>query len=160
MNKILYYIITTLCTFIASPVLAQQLVGAWKLTAADKILPNGQRVADYGANPHGIAIFTPDGHYMVEIYSSDRKPFASGDRKKGTPEEYRDAMLTMSCHFGTYEVDTVRNRIRFHIDRSSYPNSDATTRENDFSIKDSQLSWQVPPRPNGDIPVSVFTRIR
>ncbi|MVT07843.1 lipocalin-like domain-containing protein [Chitinophaga tropicalis] len=160
MNKMLQYVIATFSTCISIPVFGQQLAGTWKLIAADKILPDGRQAADYGDNPHGIAIFTNNGHYTVEIFHNDRQRFASGDREKGTPEEYRNAMLTMSCHFGTYEVDTVKNRIRFHIDKASFPNADGTSRENTFSLKDDQLSWQLPPRPNGEIPLSVFTRIR
>src|SRR5438046_2440483 len=102
-------------TAMAMPGFSQSnsLTGTWKLTAADQILPDGRRVADYGAAPHGIAIFTADGHYVVEIFRSDRMKFASGDRTKGTPEEYKAAMLTASCHFGTYTVDTAKGTITF-----------------------------------------------
>lgn len=159
MKKLLSYVIAACGSSIVLPVSGQQIVGAWKLTAADKIV-NGQRLADYGPDPHGIAIFTADGHYAVEIYRSDRVPFASNDREKGTPEEYRTALLTMSCHFGTYEVDSTAGKIKFHIDKGSFPNGDGATRVNTFFLKDDQLSWQLPPRPNGEIPISVFIRIR
>ena len=46
------------------------IVGTWVLTAADKLLPDGKRVPDFGPNPHGLAIFTADGHYSVQIYSA------------------------------------------------------------------------------------------
>ena len=76
--------------FMTMPVFSQStlLVGSWRLTAADKILPDGSQVADYGTAPRGIAIFTADGHYVVEIFRSDRLKFALGDRAIGTPEEY------------------------------------------------------------------------
>jgi hypothetical protein len=159
MKKILRYLLATISSFITIPVFGQQLAGTWRLVAADKILPNGQRTADYGSSPHGIAIFTTDGHYTVEIFNNERKAFASGDREKGTPEEYRDAILTMSCHFGKYQVDSADKTIIFHIDKSSFPNGDGTTRRNSFTLSSDQLSWQLPPRRNGEIPISVFTRI-
>ncbi len=133
------------------------LVGSWRLTAADKILPDSSRVADFGKDPRGIAIFTADGHYVVEIFRSDRIKFASGDRAKGTPEEYKDAILSSSCHFGTYTVDA--GTITFHIDRASYPNWDETTRVSAFTLEGDKLTWRVPPRPDGSIPVSVFSRM-
>ena len=147
--------------FMTMPVFSQStlLVGSWRLTAADKILPDGSRVADYGTDPRGIAIFTADGHYVVEIFRSDRLKFASGDRAKGTPEEYKDAVLSTSCHFGTYTVDVAKGTITFHLERASYPNSDETTRVNSFALEGDQLSWHVPPRPDGSIPVSVFRRM-
>lgn len=148
--------------FMGMPVWAQStlLVGSWRLTAADKILPDGSQVADYGTDPRGIAIFTADGHYVVEIFRSDRTKFASGDRAKGTPEEYKDAILSASCHFGTYSVDETKGTITFHTERASYPNWDETTRTSGFKLEGDKLTWRVPPRPDGSIPVSVFSRMR
>ncbi|HEX3079723.1 MAG TPA: lipocalin-like domain-containing protein, partial [Puia sp.] len=74
--------------FAAMPVFSQSklLVGSWRLIAANKILPDGSEVADYGTDPRGIAIFTADGHYVIEIFRSEHVKFASGDRAKGTPD--------------------------------------------------------------------------
>jgi hypothetical protein len=147
--------------FTTIPVFSQSklLTGSWRLTAADKILPDGSQVADFGTAPHGIAIFTADGHYVVEIFRSDRIKFASGDRAKGTPEEYKDAVLSASCHFGTYSVDAAKGTITFHLDRASYPNWDETTRVSSFKLEGDKLTWRVPPRPDGSIPVSIFNRM-
>ena len=38
------------------------IVGTWVLAAADKLLPDGTRVEDYGPHPHGLCIFTSDGY--------------------------------------------------------------------------------------------------
>jgi hypothetical protein len=139
--------------------ISQSIAGSWRLIAADKILPDGSRVADYGAAPRGIAILTDDGHYVVEIFRSDRPKFASGDRAKGTPEEYKAAILGASCHFGTYMVDEAKGAITFHTERASYPNWDETTRVSSFTLEGDTLTWRVSPRPDGSIPVSVFTRM-
>ncbi len=72
------------------------IVGTWTLARAEKLLPDGSHVSDYGPNPHGLAIFTADGHYSVHIYRAERLKFGSGDKQKGTPQEYRDASLSMS----------------------------------------------------------------
>jgi hypothetical protein len=143
------------------PALAQQnrLIGSWRLIAADKLLPDGRQVTDYGADPHGIAIFTEAGNYVVEIFQNKRMKFASGDRATGTLEEYKDALFTASCHFGTYSVDTTRNTITFNIDRASFPNQDQTSQVRSFTLNGDTLSWRVPARPDGSNPVSVFRRI-
>jgi hypothetical protein len=173
--------------FAAMPVFSQSklLVGSWRLIAANKILPDGSEVADYGTDPRGIAIFTADGHYVIEIFRSEHVKFASGDRAKGTPDEYKDAVLSASCHFGTYTVDEtngnsekykdallssdfafeaylldrVKGTITFHTERASYPNWDGTTRTSSFMLKGDKLTWWVPPRPDGSTPVSVFSRM-
>jgi len=143
------------------PALSQSnmVTGSWRLTAADKILPDGRQVADYGSAPRGIAIFTGEGHYVIEIFRSEHLKFASGDRSKGTPEEYKDAVMSASCHFGTYSVDAAKGTITFHTERASYPNWDETTRISSFKLEGDKLSWHGAPRPDGSVPVSIFSRI-
>jgi len=133
--------------------------GHWKLIAADKILPDGSRVPDYGDEPHGIAIFTSDGYFVVEVFRDVRVKFASKDRAKGTPEEYKDASLSASCSFGTYSVDPATSKVTMKIDRSTFPNSDETTQVRAYELKGGILSWKVPARPDGSIPVTVLRRI-
>jgi len=172
--------------FATLPAFSQsKLVGCWRLTAADKIQPGGKEVADYGTDPRGIAIFTADGHYVIEIFRSEHLKFALGDRTKGAPEEYKDAVLSASCHFGTYTVtytanepgfgpedykdadlsansyiiDEAKGIITFHTERASYPNWDETTRVANFTLEGDKLTWQSPARPDGVIPVSVFSRM-
>jgi len=135
------------------------IVGTWTLAGADKILPDGKQVQDYGADPHGIVIFTSDGRYAVEIFRSDRKKFASNDRTAGTPEEYRDAIMSTSAHFGRYVVDAEKGAIRFQVDRASFPNWDDTTRVSSFTLTGDTLTWRTPPRPDGSIPVTILKRV-
>ena len=125
------------------------IAGSWTLDRADKILPGGKQVSDYGAEPHGIAIFTEDGRYAVEIFRSERTKFASKERATGTPEEYRDAIMSTSAHFGRYAVDAQRGTITFAIDRASFPNWDETTRTSAFTLQGDTLSWRGSPRPDG-----------
>lgn len=134
-------------------------VGSWKLIAADKLLPDGTRVADYGAEPHGMAIFTADGHFMVEVFRDVRLKFASNDRAKGTPEEYKDASLSSSCSFGTYSVDPATSKVTMKIDRATFPNNDDTTQVRAYELKADILSWRVPARPDGSVPITVLRRV-
>ena len=136
------------------------VVGTWALTAAERLLPDGTRVADYGPSPHGLVIFTADGYYSVQIYRAERPRFSSGDKLKGTPEEYKEASLGMSVHFGRYTVDPAKGTITFHIDRASFPNWDDTTQVRAYDLKGDELSWKVPPRPDGSIPVTRLRRVR
>jgi hypothetical protein len=134
-------------------------VGHWKLIGADKILPDGSRVPDYGTEPHGMAIFTSDGYFMIEIFREVRIKFVSNDRAKGSPEEYKDASLSASCSFGTYSVDPATSKVTMKIDRSTFPNNDETTQVRAYELKGDVLSWKVPARPDGSIPVTVLRRI-
>jgi hypothetical protein len=138
---------------------ANPFVGTWKLIAADKLLPDGTRVADYGAQPHGMAIFTADGNFMVEVFRDVRVKFAGNDRAKGTFEEYKDASLSGSCLFGTYSVDPASGKVTMKIDRATFPNYDETTQVRAYELKGDTLSWKVPARPDGSIPITVLRRI-
>jgi hypothetical protein len=134
------------------------IVGTWVLTGADKLLPDGSRVADFGSNPHGLCIFTSDGYYSLQIYRSDRLKFASGDKFKGTPEEYKDASLGMSVGFGRYDVDPVKHTITFHRAGNSFANLEGTTGVDPYELKGDTLSWKVAARPDGSIPITVLQR--
>lgn len=136
------------------------IVGTWVLTGADKLLPDGTRVPDYGPNPHGLAIFTADGYYSVQIYRSERLKFSSGDKFKGTAEEYKDASLSTSVHFGRYRVDPAKHTITFQIDRSSVPNLDDTTAVRSYELRGNELSWKVAARQDGSIPLTTLQRVR
>lgn len=139
---------------------SNSIVGTWALTAADKLLPDGTRTSDFGSDPRGLVIFTANGYYSVQIYRGELWKFASGDKLKGTPQEYKDASLGMSIHFGRYTVDPVKNTITFKIDRSSFPNWDETTQVRTYELKGDELSWKVPPRPDGSTPLTVLRRIQ
>jgi hypothetical protein len=136
------------------------IVGTWVLTGAEKLLSDGTRVPDYGENPHGLVVFTADGYYSVQIYRADRLKFSSGDKLKGTPEEYKQASLSTSVHFGRYTMDPAKQTITFHIDRSSFPNQDDTTQVRPYEMTGDELSWKVAPRPDGSIPITVLRRAK
>jgi Lipocalin-like domain len=142
--------------------LAQEpsFVGTWTLAGADKLLPNGTRVPDYGPNPHGLMIFTADGYYSLQIYRAERLKFSSGDKFKGTLEEYQDASLSMSTGFGRYSVDPEKHTLTFHTDRSSVPNRDDTTVVRTYELKGDELSWRVTPRQDGSIPITTIRRVK
>jgi hypothetical protein len=152
--------VATIAVSLSAMAQAPSIVGTWVLTGAEKLLPDGKRVADYGANPHGLVIFTADGYYSVQIYRADRLKFSSGDKLKGTPDEYREASLSTSVHFGRYSIDTVHHTITFNVDRSSFPNQDDTTQVRPYETKGDELSWKVAPRPDGSVPITILRRAR
>jgi hypothetical protein len=156
--KAIFLLATLMTTALSAIAQSPSLVGAWILSGADKILPDGRQVSDYGTDPHGIVIFTADGRYVVEIFRGDRKRFASNDRATGTPEEYKDAIMSTSAHFGRYAVDADKGTITFKVDRASFPNWDDTTRVSTFTLIGDTLTWRTPPRPDGSVPVTILKR--
>lgn len=137
------------------------LTGTWTLVAADRIAPDGVRRPDYGANPHGQLIVDANGRYSVQIYSDDRARFASGDKAKGTLDEYTGAVLGMSTHFGTCSIDEAAGTLRFRIERSAFKNWEGTEQLRKYELHGDELSYQVPASAsgNGSIAVSLWRRM-
>ncbi len=135
------------------------LAGTWTLVAADVQHADGSRGRDYGAAPKGLLIIDKQGHYTLQIFKSERETFSAGDKAKGTPTEYRDAVMGSSTHFGTVSVDPAAGTLTFHIENASFPNWIGQEQKRSFELKADQLSYRVTPRPNGDVPISIWRRL-
>lgn len=136
-----------------------ELSGTWTLVAADVEHPDGTRGRDYGAAPSGLLMIDDRGRYSLQIFKSERERFASGDKASGTPTEYRDAVMGSSTHFGAITVDSGNHAIVFHIQHASFPNWEGTQQTRSYQLRDGELSYQVTPRPNGDVPISIWKRV-
>ncbi|MGH6617481.1 lipocalin-like domain-containing protein [Sphingomonas sp.] len=137
----------------------RELVGSWTLVAADVRHPDGSIGRDYGEAPKGSLMIDARGRYALLIYKSERPKFASGDKAKGTPEEYRDTVLGMSTHFGTVAVDAATKTLTFTIDQASFSNWNGAKQQRHYELKRGELSYTVEARPNGDVPISIWRRI-
>lgn len=138
---------------------APSLAGTWTLVAADVQHPDGTVGRDYGADPKGLLLIDMHGNYSLQIFRSERPRFASNDKATGTPDEFRDAVLGSSTHYGKLTVDPAHHMLAFHISNASYPNWIGQTQTRSYQLKDGELSYRVPPRANGDIPISVWRRV-
>lgn len=142
------------------PCWSAELAGTWTLEAADDLHPDGTRTPGYGAKPQGLLMIDAQGRYSLQIFRSEPTPFASGDKRKGTAQEYAAAVLGMSSHFGTCEVDAAGKMLTFRIDRASYPNWNGTVQRRPYELDGDVLSYRVPPTPDGTVPISVWRRVR
>jgi len=134
-----------------------QLVGAWDLIGAYREHPDGSRSDDYGAKPRGTLTVGSDGRYALQIYHAERPPFA-GDFRAAEPPEYKRLLLTMSTHFGSVAVE--EGKLVFRISAASNPQWDGSVQRREYQLKGDVLEWRVPPRLDGDVPISVWRRVR
>ena len=134
------------------------LAGTWTLVAADVLHPDGSRSHDYGEAPKGLLTIDRVGHYSLQIFRSDRSRFA-GAKTSGSPDEYRAAVMGSSTHYGTLMVEPAKHQLVFHIEGASFPNWEGQVQRRTFELRDDTLSYRVPPRPDGNVPVSVWRRI-
>ncbi|CAB3624572.1 lipocalin-like domain protein [Achromobacter marplatensis] len=136
------------------------MVGTWSLVAADVLHPDGTRAHDYGASPKGMLMIDAQGHYSLQIFKAERPRFASADKGAATPAEYKAAVMGSSTHFGTISIDPADATLTFRIDHASFPNWEGQQQKRSYELKNGELSYRVAPRPNGDVPISVWRRIK
>jgi Lipocalin-like domain len=102
--------------------LKDRIVGTWDFIVAEVKAPDGKVSQPFGDKPKGILIFTPDGRFAQIHVAGDVPKIASGNRLKGTPEEYTVIMQRSISVFGRYTVDEVKKTVTFHIAAASFPN--------------------------------------
>ena len=141
-------------------IVTPSLAGTWSLIAADVLHPDGTRARDFGAAPDGLLMIDSQGRYTLQIFKSERPRFASGDKLTGTPDEYAAAVLGSSTHFGTLSIDAAAGTLTFSIRKASFPNWEGDRQVRHYELKGDELSYRVTPRPNGDVPISVWKRVR
>ena len=139
---------------------APSLAGTWRLEAADKLLPDGTRQRDYGAHPDGRLMIDDQGRYVLVIFKAERPDFASPDKSLGTDAEFRAAGLGSSCHHGTIRVDLDAGTLTFLIEDANFPNWRGQKRVSPFELQGDVLSWRVPARSDGSVPISIWRRER
>ncbi len=136
------------------------IAGTWTLVAADLVHADGTRTADYGAAPKGLLIVDGKGRYSLQIFRSERPRFASGDKVTGTTAELQAAVMGSSTHFGRMSLDTVAHVLTVNIEGASFPNQEGTQQKRAYVLEGDQLSYKVPPRADGNTPITVWRRAR
>jgi hypothetical protein len=135
------------------------LAGTWTLVAADVLHPDGSRSHDYGDAPKGLLLIDRAGHYSLQLYRADRPRFANPSKAKASAQEYKAAVMGSSTHYGTLAVEQDKHQLVFHIEGASFPNWEGQAQTRAFELHGDTLSYRVPPRPDGNVPLSVWRRV-
>ena len=138
-----------------------KMQGSWVMVSAHEILADGTRTTNYGEHPHGLMMIDRGGRYTIQIFRPDRPKFRSGDKTRGEPGEYRDAMLGSSTHFGRVAVDAAKRQLIFDVEAASFPNWEGKRQVRDYSYSNGVLTYAVPAGAsgNGTVAWSVWRKI-
>jgi hypothetical protein len=136
------------------------LQGTWVMDSAYEVQADGTRTTNFGEHPAGLLTIDAQGRYNLQIFKVGRPVFASGDKTRGTPEEYRAAVLGSSTHFGKVTIDQAHHQLIFDVQAASFPNWEGKRQVRNFTFKDGLLSYAVPASAsrNGTIAYSVWRR--
>ena len=141
---------------------ALSLQGTWTMDSAYEIRANGTRTTNYGEHPSGLMIVDRAGRYSIQIFRRDRSLFKSGDKTRGTPDEYRASVLGSSTHFGRVSVDPAKRQLLFDVESASFPNWEGKRQVRDYVYRGGLLTYSVPASAsgNGTVAYSVWRKIK
>lgn len=162
-GRIIAVLLLAACALGSSAREVSSLAGTWTLVAADVQHPDGSRTSDYGAKPKGLLLIDNQGHYSLQLYKAERPIFHADAKAKGTPDEYKAAVMGSSTHYGTLRVEPDRGEpdhgvLVFRIRGASFPNWEGQEQHRQYTLDNGVLSYRVTARPNGDVPISVWRR--
>jgi hypothetical protein len=69
-------------------------------------------------------------------------------------------VLGSSTHFGTISIDPVAGTLTFNIENASFPNREGVRQQRHYELNGDELSYRVPPRADGNTPISVWRRLQ
>lgn len=127
----------------------KSLEGVWVMDSAYEIHADGSRTTNYGEHPKGLFNVDHSGRYNMQIFKIGRPSFASGDKARGTPDEYRAALVGISTHIGKIKIDHAKHQLIFDVDAASFPNWEGKQQVRDYTFKDGVLSYAVPASASG-----------
>lgn len=138
------------------------LKGTWVMDSAYEIRADGTRTTNYGEHPDGLMMVDSSGRYSIQIFRPGRPNFASGVKAQGRPDEYREAVLGSSTHFGRVRIDAATHQLLFDVEASSFPNWEGKRQVRDYTYNSGALSYSVPASAsgNGTIAYSVWRKVR
>ena len=136
------------------------IVGGWSLVAVTADLANGSMSEPFGADPRGIIIFTPDGHFALFQSRAELPKIASNDRAKATAEEAAAIIAGSIAYFGTYSVDEAEKSLSVTLDGSTFPNllGGPAQKRLITSLDTNELKFANPRTPSGMTLQTVWKR--
>lgn len=126
--------------------LKEQVAGVWSLVSGSQI----------GADANGLLILDSSGHMSMQIIRPGRPKFASNSRMQGTADENKGSVQGMISYFGRYTVSEADKTITYQIERSSYPNWDATEQKRPFTVTADELRYTNPAPSSGGAPAQLI----
>jgi hypothetical protein len=123
-----------------------EFVGTWRLISTEFRLEDGSPTeSPYGTQPQGILVYDAHGNMAAQLAQSNRKPFATADRKAGSDAETRDAFESYQAYYGRYSVDEVEHIVTHTVTQALLPNWVGTQQRRYYTFEDGKLILRTPP---------------
>lgn len=120
--------------------LQQQIQGNWTLVSIYNEWPDGRKLEQFGPDPKGSMILTPDGRFSILFMKANIPKFASNNRLKGTAEENRAVVQGSTAYFGRYMVASDEDGVvMLMVEGSTFPNWDGQKQKRLMSVSGDTL---------------------
>jgi hypothetical protein len=112
----------------APQTLRAQIVGTWRLVAAQQRLSDGSVRPDPQPGPRGVGyiMYDPTGHMCVVLANPDRPAWKAP--RSPTDAEVRSAFDGLVAYCGTYETNEQKNHVIHHVEADREPHLVGTDR--------------------------------
>lgn len=118
----------------------KELVGNWQLVSMKAIGRDGSEIYPIGQNVNGFLQYLENDLMAVQLGSSMRANFKSGDHRLGQQEEIIEAFNGYIAYYGAYKIFEERGYIIHDIYQSLYPNWIGKKNKRFFEIEDNVLT--------------------
>ncbi len=120
------------------------LIGTWQLVSLESQSSAGGISYPLGEHPYGLLLYSSK-RMSAHMMRPDRPAFASGDIRRGTPEEVKAAFEGFVAYCGTYSIDEQRGTVTHHVEASLLPNWVGTDQQRFFTLTGRRLTLRTPP---------------
>ncbi len=121
------------------------LVGVWQLVSVEEKRGDDENSLPFGPEPKGRLIYDAAGNVAVQIMTSGRAAFASGDRGVATPEEVWQAFDGFIAYWGTFTVDETNRTVTHHVEGSLFPNDLGKNQLRHYELIENRLTLRTEP---------------
>lgn len=124
--------------------ISEELVGVWKVISLADSLSNGGMYYQYGEEPSGGLLYTPDGFMSLHLAREPRPTFANG-YQQATPEEMRAALEAYVAMYGRYSLNEQESVVTHHVIGCNWPDMIGTNLVRPFELSGDNLTLKPAP---------------
>ncbi len=140
--------------------LAKQIQGSWTLVSIVNE-KDGKKTEEFGPNPRGSLILTPDGRFSLIIMRATLPKFASNNREQGTAEENQAIVKGSIAYFGKYKVVSEKEgKVNMTVEANTFPNLDGQSWDRVISLKGDELKITNPKPSVGGTNYHIYKRAK
>lgn len=112
-SALVLLMVSTIASAGAAEPLKARIVGSWRLVSVYDQFTDGTRRDTWGAEPHGLVVFTPEGLFSAIIVAGNRAAKAGA-----VPSEPVGPAV---AYYGAYKIDEATSVFTTEVQQSTFP---------------------------------------